>query len=179
MLRSLVGSEMCIRDSYESLPLHQIGDQPIVIADGQPNQQKFPWTCISPSATSLFQPLSAKAILNYLRGNFMNQKLTNTLQWIRQQLSDLNRANLFANRRPATQRLNYQSFEARRLLAGIVFNEATGEVQIGGTNDDDRALVTQSGNTVTVTQEGFSTETFPASSVNFCLLYTSPSPRDS
>ena len=48
-----------------------------------------------------------------------------------------------------------------------MFNEATGEVQIGGTNDDDRALVTQSGNTVTVTQEGFSTETFPASSVNF------------
>ncbi len=65
---------------------------------------------------------------------------------------------------------DYQTFEARRLLAGIEFTAATGQILIGGTNANDVARVTQSGATVTVTHEGFNTRTFSAGSVNSILF---------
>ena len=49
----------------------------------------------------------------------------------------------------------YQEFEARQLLAGVVFTAATGEILIGGTVGDDVARVTQVNEVVTVTYEGF------------------------
>lgn len=62
--------------------------------------------------------------------------------------------------------VDYQEYEPRKLLAGVVFTAATGEVLIGGTNGNDVARVTQSNNVVTVTQQGFATRTFAASEVN-------------
>ena len=61
--------------------------------------------------------------------------------------------------------LSYQQYESRCLLAGIVFDSLAGEVLIGGTQQNDRAVVTQDGNSVTVTQEGFETRTFNQSDV--------------
>ncbi len=62
--------------------------------------------------------------------------------------------------------LDYQSFEERRLLAGIEFTPSTGQVLIGGTDANDVAQVTQSGNTIRVTQQGFGSRTFNAAEVN-------------
>ena len=73
-------------------------------------------------------------------------------------------------RRHDTPQLAYQTCEPRRLLAGIVFTAATGQVVIGGTNSADVARVTQSGDTVTFTQEGFNTETFNTSEVSSILF---------
>ena len=64
----------------------------------------------------------------------------------------------------------YQICEPRRLLAGIEFSAVTGQVLIGGTNADDVARVTQSGSTIIVTQRGFETQTFRASSINSILF---------
>ena len=61
--------------------------------------------------------------------------------------------------------LNYQQHESRCLLAGITFDATAGEVLIGGTEQADRAVVSQAGSTVTVTQEGFTTRTFNQSEV--------------
>ena len=66
--------------------------------------------------------------------------------------------------------LDYQGFEERRLLAGIQFTASTGQVLIGGTNADDVARVTQTGNAITVTQQGFESQTFNASTVNSILF---------
>ncbi len=66
--------------------------------------------------------------------------------------------------------LGYQRFEERRLLAGIEFTAATGQVLIGGTDANDVARVTQSGNSITVTQQGFQSRTFNAASVNSVLF---------
>ena len=63
------------------------------------------------------------------------------------------------------QQLDYNRFEGRELLAGITFNEAIGEVLIGGTNENDSASVTQNGDVITVTQSGFATRQFAASEV--------------
>ena len=62
--------------------------------------------------------------------------------------------------------LDYQSYEERRLLAGIEFNPSTGQVLIGGTNADDVARVNQTGNSITVSQEGFGSRTFSTAEVN-------------
>ena len=62
--------------------------------------------------------------------------------------------------------VDYQEYEPRKLLAGVVFTAATGEVLIGGTNTNDVARVTESNDVITVTQEGFDTRTFDASEVN-------------
>ena len=73
-----------------------------------------------------------------------------------------------SNRRSATQTcsLDYQSMEARKLLAGIVFTAATGQVLIGGTEGDDVARVTESGSSITFDQHGFESRTFSTSEVN-------------
>ena len=64
----------------------------------------------------------------------------------------------------------YETCEPRRLLAGIVLTAATGQVVIGGTGAADVARVTQSGDTVTFTQEGFGTQTFTTSEVTSILF---------
>ena len=66
--------------------------------------------------------------------------------------------------------LNYQSFEPRRMLAGIDFNVATGELLLGGTNGDDVTSVTQSGDTVTANFQGFESQTFNVADVNSILF---------
>jgi len=73
-------------------------------------------------------------------------------------------------RRSSTSQPAYGTYEPRRLLAGINLTAATGEVVIGGTTGADVARVTQSGNTVTFTQEGFATQTFNTSEVNSILF---------
>ena len=73
-------------------------------------------------------------------------------------------------RRSRTSQPAYETYEPRRLLAGINLTAATGEVVIGGTTGADVARVTQSGNTVTFTQEGFATQTFSTSEVNSILF---------
>lgn len=73
-------------------------------------------------------------------------------------------------RRSSTSQPTYGTYEPRRLLAGINLTAATGEVVIGGTTGADVARVTQSGNTVTFTQEGFATQTFNTSEVNSILF---------
>ncbi len=65
---------------------------------------------------------------------------------------------------------DYQEYEPRNLLAGIVFTPATGEILIGGTVGDDVARVSQSGDVVTVTYDGFETGTFDAADVNSILF---------
>jgi len=62
--------------------------------------------------------------------------------------------------------MDYLVCEERRLLAGIEFTAATGQVLIGGTNADDVAQVTQSGSAITVTQQGFGSRTFNVNDVN-------------
>ncbi len=62
--------------------------------------------------------------------------------------------------------LSYQDLESRRLLAGIEFTASTGQVLIGGTDANDVAQVTQSGSTITVTQQGFGSRTFNVADVN-------------
>ncbi len=62
--------------------------------------------------------------------------------------------------------VDYQEYEPRELLAGIVFTATTGEVLIGGTNGNDVARVTETGDAITVTQQGFETRTFDVSEVN-------------
>ncbi len=62
--------------------------------------------------------------------------------------------------------VDYQEYEPRKLLAGVVFTSATGQVLIGGTNGNDVARVTESNDVITVTQQGFDTRTFDASEVN-------------
>ncbi len=69
-----------------------------------------------------------------------------------------------------TTQLAYQSCEPRKLLAGIEFLADTGQVLIGGTNDADRSIVWQVDNTVTVTQQGFLTQRFDASTVQSILF---------
>jgi len=69
-----------------------------------------------------------------------------------------------------TPQPSYQVYEPRRLLAGIDFTAATGEVLIGGTNGVDVASVTQSGSTITVSHQGFGTQTFTASEVESILF---------
>lgn len=59
----------------------------------------------------------------------------------------------------------YELCEPRRLLAGIEFTVSTGEVLIGGTDEADIAQVSQAGDTVTITQQGFETRTFSASEI--------------
>ena len=74
---------------------------------------------------------------------------------------------------PRTRRatlLDYQQCEPRELLAGIEFFSATGQILIGGTNNADRAIVRQVGDTVTVTQQGFQTQQFEASEVQSILF---------
>ncbi len=62
----------------------------------------------------------------------------------------------------------YCQLESKLLLAGI---ELLGsEVLIGGTTDNDRAVVSQTGSTITVTQTGFATQTFAASEVDSILF---------
>ncbi len=61
---------------------------------------------------------------------------------------------------------SYQECEPRRLLAGILFTPATGEILIGGTNGDDTVRITQARNVVSVSYPGFTTGTFAASDVN-------------
>lgn len=61
--------------------------------------------------------------------------------------------------------MSYASCESRHLLAGIFFQESTGEVFIGGDSADDIGIVSQSGSTVTVTQRGYPTQTFNAADV--------------
>jgi len=73
-------------------------------------------------------------------------------------------------RRPRSTQLNYQQCEQRNLLAGIEFTPATGQILIGGTNNNDRSLVTQAGDTVTVSQQGFRTQRFAASDVKSILF---------
>ena len=60
----------------------------------------------------------------------------------------------------------YQEYEPRRMLAGVLFTPATGEVLIGGTTGNDTVRVTQANQVVTVTYTGFDTRTFDASDVN-------------
>jgi len=71
--------------------------------------------------------------------------------------------------RRATQ-LGYQKCESRQLLAGIEFFSSTGQILIGGTNDAARAIVSQVGDTVTVTQQGFPTQQFEAADVQSILF---------
>lgn len=66
--------------------------------------------------------------------------------------------------------LDYQGFEARRLLAGIQFTASTGQVLIGGTNNNDVARVVQTGNTINVTQQGFQSRSFNVADVNSILF---------
>ncbi len=65
---------------------------------------------------------------------------------------------------------SYQGFEPRKLLAGIEFTAATGEILIGGTVGNDVARVTQVDDVITVTYEGFDTGTFNVSEVNSILF---------
>jgi len=61
---------------------------------------------------------------------------------------------------------NYANLESKQLLAGIVYSPQTGEVLIGGTTQADNALVVENGNRITVTQQGFGSETFPIADVS-------------
>ena len=72
--------------------------------------------------------------------------------------------------RSSNRNFVYSKMEQRRLLAGIVFDPAIGQVLIGGTNDADVAQVTQSGNSITVTQQGFGSETFDIAEVQSILF---------
>jgi len=65
---------------------------------------------------------------------------------------------------------DYQKYEPRNLLAGVVFTPATGEVLIGGTVGNDVARVSQVGDVITVTHDGFDTGTFDAAEVNSILF---------
>lgn len=65
---------------------------------------------------------------------------------------------------------DYQEFEPRKMLAGVSFTAATGEILIGGTLGADVARVTQANDVVTVTHDGFDTRTFAASEVNSILF---------
>lgn len=73
-------------------------------------------------------------------------------------------------RAPQNGSVTYEACEQRRMLAGVLFDAATGEITIGGTNDADIALVTQVNGVVTVTHEGFATRSFAASDVNSILF---------
>lgn len=70
----------------------------------------------------------------------------------------------------AASQLSYHQHEPRHLLAGIEFTAATGQVLIGGTQEADRAVVTQLGDSIRVTQEGFTTRTFAQSEVQSILF---------
>ncbi len=61
---------------------------------------------------------------------------------------------------------NYGTLESKELLAGIVFLPQTGEVLIGGTTGADVAQVVQNGSQITVSHQGFGSETFAVADVN-------------
>jgi hypothetical protein len=69
------------------------------------------------------------------------------------------------SRRTRASVLDYQCQETRSMLAGIVFDAVAGEVLIGGTDQADRAVISQSGDSITVTQQGFGSGVFAASEV--------------
>ena len=77
----------------------------------------------------------------------------------------LGRQPAFARVRQSKPPLEYQNLEGRKLLAGIVFLENAGEVLIGGTTGNDVASVVQSGDTITVSQEGFESRQFSINEV--------------
>ncbi len=74
------------------------------------------------------------------------------------------------SRRARQSKPGYQGCEPRMLLAGIDFTAATGQIVIGGTAADDIAIVSQTNDTVTVTQAGYETRTFEATDVNSILF---------
>jgi hypothetical protein len=75
-----------------------------------------------------------------------------------------------SNNRRLRKPLNYQQCERRDLLAGIDFSAATGQILIGGTSGNDRATVSQLGNTINVTQQGFESRSFNAKEVQSILF---------
>ena len=77
----------------------------------------------------------------------------------------LRRQPAVAPSRQSESRLRYHNLEGRELLAGIIFLENVGEVLIGGTTGNDVASVMQSGDTITVSHEGFGSQQFSISEV--------------
>lgn len=84
--------------------------------------------------------------------------------------SEFSRAPKRRSRSGAIGSPTYQEYEPRRLLAGVTFTPATGEILIGGTTGVDVAQVSQVNEVITVTHEGFDTRTFSASEVNSILF---------
>ena len=64
------------------------------------------------------------------------------------------------------QQVSYGVCEQRNLLAGIVFNAATSEILVGGTDRNDTATIDQVGDRLTVTQAGFGRRVFAASEIS-------------
>ena len=102
----------------------------------------------------------------------MYRMLENVAQKIRGGFSSAQLEAAKSNRRSVkhSSSLDCNSFEARRLLAGIQFTASTGEILIGGTNGNDVARVIQSGNTLNVTQQGFQSRSFNVADVNSILF---------